>query len=167
MPQEEWEGVAGRRGEGSVRGGQYGGVTVKLQLCLCGRPGTAEHSQQRSEMGQDCRCRLSAALSWLFLPAGPWLQGAVPLKLWGRNSFRGGKWWQWLWVGDLSRAVPSALTLAMLNVLSTARENSVPNPKTKPSAFTADGERQTLSYWWNLGAKVFEDNRPLLWATKL
>lgn len=58
--------------------------------------------------------------------------------------------------------MPPALTLAMLNVLRTARENSVPNLKTKRSAFTADGERQIPSYWCNLSAEVFEDDRQIV-----
>jgi len=50
----------------------------------------------------------------------------------------------------------------MLNVLRTARVNSVPNPKTKPSGFSANGEMQILSYWCNHSAEGFEDNRPVL-----
>lgn len=52
---------------------------------------------------------------YFFLPAGPWLQGAVPWKLWGRESFRGGKKQRSLFVCDLSRAVPPAPSQAMQN----------------------------------------------------
>lgn len=64
----------------------------------------------KNETGQDCRCRSRAVLLRLALPAGPWVLSAVPWKLGGRNSFRGGKRWQWLSVRDLSTAVPPALT---------------------------------------------------------
>lgn len=46
------------------------------------------HAQQRTEMAQDCRCHLRAALAWLIFFASRTLTaGCNALKLCGRSSF--------------------------------------------------------------------------------
>ena len=69
-------------------GQRSGGVTLKLQLWPCDRPGTADHAQQRSEMGQHCRCHLRTALSWGFFASRILTTGCSAIEIMGKEQFQ-------------------------------------------------------------------------------